>query len=168
MNEMRKLINIMEGVEQQNVNFVKIFADMLRRKYPDTEFNTSEEEISSADGKLQATAWSITDPSELAQEYDDPSLEGCVGVAIWSITTGPYNNVLAKAIQTTTEKILNLVPESKPALITDGQNGNLLRAMEHIAAKLGYPLVDENGLRNTELNKNSKQARARSVWWDPE
>lgn len=144
---MRELIDtvttLMESSEA--VSFSQILLDRLQKKYPDAGFQIRDDGVYSDDGKLSVVADVISDPTELAE--DDPGLEGHVGVFLWDVATGPYSGVLVSAIKDTTERLVRSVPGSKPALMLGGDNENP-EAWKHIATKLGYPIIDEDGLHN--------------------
>lgn len=127
-----------ENVSQ--VDFKKNLLSILQQKYPDAEFRLRSDGVESADGQLTVIA--------------DTAEEGrYVGCFMWDVSTGPYKDALAQAIQQTTDQLLQANPGKKPALFISGDNQNP-EAWSHIAKKLKYKLItDEDELEEGSLNE---------------
>lgn len=121
-----------------NTPFNKILINLLKTKYPTGKFadvgdgvETTNEEYGSGKAGLLVVA--------------EPTLQSInnvtyVGMNIVVAYTGKYKGVLTSAIKEATDRMLKLVPNSKPALFlktSDESNG----AWNSISASLNYKLV---------------------------
>lgn len=131
-DRMRELINIVS--DSYSDKFLLNLLDLLRKKYPDVEFEIIGNKVKSDDNKLVI----------IAGEHETDEF---VGVYMLDIDTGPYHGVLKKAIQITTEKLLEQRQDKDPALFIVKPNKNP-KVWDHIANSLGYKLiqVDESSL----------------------
>jgi len=131
-DHMRKLIDVV--TDSYSDKFLINLLDLLRKKYPGTEFEIIGNKVKSNDDKLVI----------IAGKHETDKF---VGVCLLDVDTGPYRGVLKQAIQNTTEKLLEQSQDKDPALFIVRPNKNP-KAWEHIAESLGYPLiqVDEESL----------------------
>jgi hypothetical protein len=112
-------------------SFKKNLLAILQSKYPNVKFKVSSDRVESEDGQLCV----------IADEATEGKYTGCY---MWDVTVGPYNGAMMLAIKQTTEQLLAVNPNKKPALFIGGSNDNP-DAWNHIAQKLKYKLITDEG-----------------------
>lgn len=124
-DHMRELIDIVS--DSYSDKFLLNLLDLLRKKYPNVEFEIVGNKVKSNDNELVI----------IAGEYETDKF---VGVYMLDVDTGPYRGVLKQAIQITTEKLLEQNQDKNPALFIVKPNKNP-KAWNHFAESLGYKLI---------------------------
>jgi ParB-like nuclease domain len=121
MKNGKKKIN--ESKETPDVDFLNIYSQLLKKKYPGIKLERKDDILQAEDLYMRGSAF---------------MQDNMVGVDIEYAATGKYKGCLVPAIKQTTELLLAKNPNAKPTLLVFQDNSN--GAWQHIADKLGYQL----------------------------